>query len=295
MTHGFIVIDKPTGVTSFSMVSLVRRLTSVKRVGHAGTLDPLASGVLPIAVGQAARFIEYMDDAPKAYEASIHFGISTDTYDADGAVTSERDASALSRARLDEALGAFIGEIDQTPPMYSAIKVAGKPLYRYAREGAGDIAPAPRRVRIDSIEVLALSEGVARVHVTCGKGTYIRSLAHDLGERLGCGAHLAGLRRTASGGFSLRDARTPDVLRDVAASGRLDEAMLAVDRAVERRPAAIVGGGAVAAIRQGRDVPLAAAVAPPIVRAYGLGGDFVGVLAPRGDGLWHPAKVMSAT
>lgn len=294
--NGFVVIDKPSGVTSFSMVSLVRRLTGVKRVGHAGTLDPLASGVLPVAIGQAARFIEYMDDAPKRYEADVLFGVSTDTYDSEGQVTAERDATGITRDALEQALRALIGEIQQVPPVYSAIKVAGKPLYRYAREGnAAEVALAPRRVRIESIGVLAFGAGVATLDVTCGKGTYIRSLAHDLGERLGCGAHLTALRRTSSGGFTLRDARTPDALRELATSDRLDEALLAPDRAVERRPAAILGEESIAAIRQGRDIAFDAWEAAPIVRAYSLDGDFAGVLAPIGGGVWHPAKVLSAT
>lgn len=295
MIHGFVVIDKPSGVTSFSMVSLVRRLTSVKRVGHAGTLDPLASGVLPVAIGQAARFIEYMDDTPKRYEATIRFGVSTDTYDAEGEMTTQRDASGLTRAKLNDALATFLGDIEQTPPLYSAIKVAGKPLYRYAREGDADITPEPRRVRIDRIDVLAFGDGEARLDVTCGKGTYIRSLAHDLGQRLGPGAHLAALRRTSSGGFNLRDARSPDELRRLAGAGNLEEAILAPDRAVERRPAAIIEADAVTAMRQGRDISLAATSAPKIVRAYGVDGEFVGVLAPRDAGAWHPEKVISAT
>ncbi len=290
---GFFVVDKPSGVTSFSIVSLVRRLTGVRRVGHAGTLDPLASGVLPVAVGQAARLIEYLDDEAKAYSAVVRFGASTTTYDAEGDVTATADASGLTAADVGAALAGFVGDIEQVPPAYSAIKLAGKPLYRYAREGA-DVAPAPRRVHIARIDLLRFGGGEAELAVRCGKGTYIRSLAHDLGQRLGCGAHLAALQRTRSGGFSLADAHPPDELVAAAADGVLDELLLAPDRAVERRPAAIVGEANARAVAAGRDLAIAADASVAICRAYTIDGDFVGVLRRRAGGLWHPEKVLWA-
>ncbi|MDE3095007.1 MAG: tRNA pseudouridine(55) synthase TruB [Chloroflexota bacterium] len=288
---GFLVVDKPSGVTSFSIVALVRRLTGVRRVGHAGTLDPLASGVLPVAVGQAARLIEYLDDVLKAYTAVVRFGMSTTTYDAEGDVTATADASGLTAASVRAALAGFVGDIEQVPPAYSAIKLAGKPLYRYAREGA-DVAPAPRRVHIERIDLLRCGDGEAAIAVRCGKGTYIRSLAHDLGQRLGCGAHLAALRRTRSGGFSLDDAHPPDELVAAAADGALDELLLAPDRAVERQPAAIVGEANARAVATGRDLAIAAAASVALCRAYTSDGDFVGVLRRRAGGLWHPEKVL---
>jgi tRNA pseudouridine55 synthase len=289
--NGFIVIDKPTGVTSFAMVALMRRLTKVRRVGHAGTLDPLASGVLPIAVGQATRFIEYMDDAPKTYVARVRFGEATDTYDAEGEVTERGDASSVDADALRAVLGEFTGDISQTPPLYSALKVAGKPLYRYAREGR-DVAVAARTVRVESIEMRSFQEGVAELEVTCGKGTYIRSLAHDVGRRLGCPAHLAALARTRSGGFGLGDAHTPAELEALAAEGRLEEALLAIDRAVERRPAAIFEAAHSADVRAGRDVVLDARSSGGICRAYSSEGWFLGVLRASDKGGWHPEKVV---
>jgi tRNA pseudouridine55 synthase len=290
--NGFLIVDKPSGVTSFSMVSLVRRLTGVRRVGHAGTLDPLASGVLPVAVGQATRFIEYMDDALKTYHGAVRLGEATDTYDAAGVVTAGSDASGVTAAAIEQALAEFVGEIEQTPPVYSAIKVAGKPLYRYAREGA-DVAPAPRRVHVERAMLLGFGDGVAEIEVRCGKGTYIRSIAHDLGRRLGCGAHLAGLRRTSSGGFGLDEARTRDELSALAGEGRLKEAMLAPDRAVERRPAVIFEGEHTADVWSGRDVALAVSRPVELCRAYSAEGDFLGVLRRRGAGVWHPEKVLA--
>ncbi len=210
---GFIIVNKPTGATSFSMVSLVRRLTGVRRVGHAGTLDPLASGVLPVAVGHATRFIEYLDDELKTYRARVRFGIETDTYDAEGEVTAESDPSGVTAERIVAALVAFTGDIEQTPPRYSALKVAGKPLYRYAREGA-DVVVASRVVHVHAVVLESYADGVARIEVRCGKGTYIRSIAHDLGRALGCGAHLAALERTSTGGFDIGDAWTPERLAE---------------------------------------------------------------------------------
>jgi tRNA pseudouridine55 synthase len=331
--QGFVILDKPVGATSFSMVGLVRRLTGVRRVGHAGTLDPLASGVLPVAVGQAARFIEYLDDVTKTYVARVRFGVETDTYDAEGAVVATGDASGLTRDAVEAALAAFTGDIEQTPPTYSALKVAGKPLYRYAREGV-EVAVRPRIVHVASIALLAfdgaasgvavvnaaapgvtaadvattdvMASGVAAVSATapdvpaaeaeievvCGKGTYIRSIAHDLGRALGCGAHLSGLRRTSSGGFGIDDAISPDALREMAADGRLDEVVLAPDRAVERRPAALLGEATATDVRAGRDVRFTTAGEANLCRAYSSGGDFLGVLRVRGEGVWHPEKVL---
>ncbi len=289
--QGFLILNKPTGVTSFSMVALVRRLIGVRRVGHAGTLDPLASGVLPVAVGQATRLIEYLDDERKTYVARVAFGAATDSYDAEGAVTATGDASAVTAHALAAALPAFIGEIAQVPPAYSAIKLAGKPAYRYAREGA-PVELAARSVQIESIALMNFDAGVAEFVVRCGKGTYIRSLAHDLGSALGCPAHLAALVRTATGGFTLEQAHTPAALREAADTGVLGELMLAPDRAVERRPALIFGPAHALDVTQGRDVPSTTDNAH-IARAYTVDGAFLGVLEAAVDGRWHPAKMLS--
>jgi tRNA pseudouridine55 synthase len=291
---GFFIVDKPAGVTSFSVVALVRRLTGIRRVGHAGTLDPLASGVLPVAVGHATRLIEYTDGEPKAYLARVRFGVETDTEDAEGTVTAESDATGLSAGAIAAALPPFVGLIEQVPPRYSALKLAGKPLYRYAREGA-DVEPAARRVRVDRIELVSFDNVVAEIAVVCGKGTYIRSIARDLGRAVGTGAHLAGLVRTRSAGFTLADANAPDELRTAAEAGRLGDLLLAPDRAVERRPAAILGGDRERAVRWGRDVRIEAAPTPAggeHCRAYDLHGRFLGMLEHRSGTLWHPAKVV---
>jgi tRNA pseudouridine55 synthase len=297
---GFLVIDKPEGVTSFSMVALVRRLTGVRRVGHAGTLDPLATGVLPVAIGQATRFIEYLDDAPKVYRALVRFGAATSTYDREGAVTATADASRLRATEVTATLAAFIGDVEQVPPMFSAIKVAGTPLYRHARKGM-EIELTPRPVRIDSLTLLGFVPGPspeADLQVVCGRGTYIRSLAHDLGKRLGVGAHLHALRRTASGGFGVRLASSPAEFERLAHEGRLFDAILAVDRAVERRPAAILSAEHARDVRAGRRLDLHIAstrlgtAVGTICRAYDTEGAFLGVLRHDQGTSWHPAKVL---
>jgi tRNA pseudouridine55 synthase len=298
---GFVIIDKPSGATSFSMVSLVRRLTGVRRVGHAGTLDPLASGVLPVAFGQATRLIEYLDDATKSYMATIRFGVETNTYDAEGAVTATYTTSGLTEEAVTHVLGEFEGEFSQVPPVFSAIKLKGRPLYRYAREGVV-VAVEPRRVRVHSIKLIGFECGPrpsVTLDIVCSKGTYIRSIAHDLGRALGVGGHLSSLRRTSSGGFSLADAAAPEELVGLHAAGRLEEAVLAADRAVERREAAILATDRAADVVAGRAVLLelrrtfASGPAPEICRAYDESGRFIGVLVPTDDGRWRPAKVLA--
>jgi tRNA pseudouridine55 synthase len=290
--NGFVILDKPTGATSFSMVSLLRRLTGVRRVGHAGTLDPLASGVLPIAIGTATRFIEYTDVERKAYRATVRFGVETDTYDSEGRVTATVDASHLAPSDVESALRAFVGEIEQTPPAFSALKVRGRPLYSYARSGEA-VAAKQRRVVVDRIELLRYEDSVGEFEVRCGRGTYIRSIAHDLGRALGTGAHLTALRRTSSGGFTLGEAHAPAEIEEAGAQGRLEELVLAPDRAVERLDAAILAERRAEDVVHGREVHFRADAASDLLRAYSLGGDFLGVLRATGGGAFHPAKVVS--
>lgn len=290
---GFIIVNKPVGATSFAMVALVRRLTGVRRVGHAGTLDPQASGVLPVAVGPATRFIEYVDGELKTYVGHVRFGEATDTYDAEGEVTERGDASVIDASRIEAALPAFTGEIRQMPPLYSALKVAGKPLYRYAREGVA-VAVAERVVRVERIALLSFEGGLAELEVRCGKGTYIRSLAHDLGRALGCPAHLAALVRTSSSGFGLDEAHTPGELQALREDGRLDDAILALDRPLERRPAAIFAEEHRNDVLAGRDVSLPRGPGADLCRAYSVDGAFLGALRRLDGGAWHPEKVVGS-
>lgn len=212
---GFLNIDKPRGMTSHDVVARVRRLAKSTvgkvKVGHAGTLDPMATGVLVICVGQATRLSEYAMRSIKAYRAVVHLGVETDTYDAEGAVVATQEASHIERADVENALPAFVGDIAQMPPMYSAIKQGGKKLYDLAREGK-TVEREARPVTIHTIDVLAWQPPSVTLDVTCGSGTYIRSIAHDLGAALGVGAHLAALERTRSGSFAVADSLALDAL-----------------------------------------------------------------------------------
>lgn len=205
--YGFLNINKPKGMTSHDVVANVRRLTGIRQIGHTGTLDPFAEGVLPICIGKATRLIEYLEDN-KSYLATVQFGSNTDTYDIDGTVTQTFDKK-VNRAQIEEALEDFRGEIEQLPPIYSAIKVNGKKLYEYARKGE-EVEIQPRHVTIEKLELKTFDETlqIAQLEVQCSKGTYIRSLAFDLGKKLDCGAHLSALIRTQAGRFTLDNSIT---------------------------------------------------------------------------------------
>jgi tRNA pseudouridine55 synthase len=305
---GILNVNKPRGWSSFDVVALVRRLVREAtgdrrcRVGHAGTLDPAAEGVLPICLGQATRIVEYVIEEPKTYRAAIRLGLSTDTYDAWGSVTSTADPSDVSRERAVEALREFVGEVWQVPPMYSAVKREGVPLYRYARAGL-EVEREPRRVVIRRLELLDFEPPLLHIEVECGRGAYIRTLAHDLGERLGCGAHLDSLLRTRIGPFRLEDAADPDVLRQAFRDGRWTDLLHAPDVVLLEWPAAIIGERNERWSRMGRplDLPLAPAaqrrgLTPDMgCRAYSLDGYLVAILRYEGhDSVWRPDKVFSA-
>jgi tRNA pseudouridine55 synthase len=218
MVDGILNIDKPTGWTSHDVVAFVRRKLDARRVGHAGTLDPFATGVLLICLGHATRVAEYLTASEKTYHAVAELGVTTDTYDVDGSVQGRAPIRPLSEDDLRRALGAFQGEIEQIPPVYSALKRDGVPAHRRARRGE-QVEMPPRMVRIHEIRLLEWRPPHLAFSVTCDAGTYIRSIAHDLGARLGCGATLVALTRTRSGPFRVEDAVTPDALAENAVSG----------------------------------------------------------------------------
>ena len=205
MASGILVLDKTAGVTSFDAVAVVRRRLGIRRVGHAGTLDPGATGVLPILVGEATKLVSWLVDQDKEYVATIRFGVTTDTHDLTGRVLAEAPVPTLTRSALEEACRPFVGRIQQTPPMYSAVHHEGRRLYQLAREGI-EVEREPREVVVHEISVEAVGETTATLRVRCGKGTYVRVLAADLGKILGCGAAVERLVRTRVGPFRLEDA-----------------------------------------------------------------------------------------
>ena len=206
MSRGLVLLDKPAGMTSHDVVSRLRRIYGEKRIGHAGTLDPGATGLLVLAVGNVTRLLDHFQGKTKKYSGDVVFGIETDSYDSDGTVVSRSDVASIDSARLGESIRAMTGEISQMPPVVSAIKVKGKKLYDYHRANIA-VEIKPRRVRIDSISYSISSQAnVIQIEVVCGPGTYIRSIAHDLGAALGVGAHLGNLRRLESGSFTVGEA-----------------------------------------------------------------------------------------
>lgn len=295
---GIININKEHGWTSHDVVARARRLLGQKRIGHAGTLDPAATGVLPICVGQATRIVEYLGESGKSYRATITFGTETTTYDAEGEIIAQRDLPAtLDRAAIEAVLPDFTGTIQQVPPLYSALKRNGKRLYELARAGE-QVELAPRPVRIDALRIIAWDAPTLVLDVDCGKGTYIRSLAHDLGERCGCGAHLAALERTRVGPFTIANSVTLDALALALAQDTWGEHLYAPDEALMHLHAAILGAANEQRVRQGQSLALrtTTAHAPDrLLRAYSTDGRFLAILTAADDATWHPAKVFQVT
>jgi tRNA pseudouridine55 synthase len=210
---GIALVDKPAGISSHDAIYRARRALGLRKIGHAGTLDPMASGLLVMAVGDATRFLRYLQTDPKTYVGEARLGVTTTTQDAEGEVVETREAQGVTRSAIERAAESFVGEIDQIPPMYSAVKIGGERLYKLARKGK-EVERAPRRVTVSMFTVTAAAVGAFSFEVVCSAGTYVRTLVHDLGERVGVGAHLTSLRRTRSGAFSVEDASAPDLLTE---------------------------------------------------------------------------------
>jgi tRNA pseudouridine55 synthase len=290
LRDGVLVIDKPAGPTSFDVVRRIRRASGLRRVGHGGTLDPLATGVLPICVGEGTKLAQFLLDADKAYDVTIALGVETDTYDAAGAVTARADAGHVTEAQVRAALPAFTGPIQQVPPAYSALKRDGRPLYDYARAGQ-TVEIAARAV---TIHELALTRwggpGAFDLRVRCSKGTYIRSLAFDLGRALGPGAHVTALRRTRSGPFALEDAQPLEAVLEALAgdgdgralAGALPGALpfVGLVEALAHLPRCSVDAVGERTLVEGRRLPWAALLDP----SPGAGDDGQRVSVLRADG-----------
>jgi len=294
--NGILNINKPWGKTSFSIVAMVKRLTGERHVGHAGTLDPAATGVLPVCLGQGTRVTQFLMDATKVYQAQIELGVTTDTYDASGNITHQTDPSGISQGQLETAFNSFCGLIQQTPPMYSAVKYHGKPLYQLARAGI-EVERRSRLIKIHRLELIEWQPPVATVAVVCGKGTYIRSLAHDLGQRLGCGAYLKSLIRLSCGPFNIKDAVSIPQLEDAINYGYWQRLVYPIDTVLLHWMAMVVSDDTSQAIRNGRPLVLGndnSGKSPSAnrCRAYAPDGCFLGVLRfiPE-KGQWQPEKV----
>jgi tRNA pseudouridine55 synthase len=292
-------VNKPSGWTSFDVVKFVRGRCGERRVGHAGTLDPAATGVLPVLIGQATRLTEYLVDATKTYDATIELGVVTDTFDAEGDVVSRTDASNISEDAIREALAAFEGDILQAPPVYSALKQDGVPLYKRARRGE-TVRTAPRPVRVEKLDIMHFAAPILQLRIVCGKGFYVRSLAHDLGAALGVGGSLSGLVRSRVGTFCIEDAVDIETLRGEFETGAWRERLVAQDEILIDWRAAILGLETARRLVNGQDARLEPAGAVSIApgdrcRAYTTDGDFVAVLRHAGESEWRPEKVFAQT
>jgi tRNA pseudouridine55 synthase len=291
---GALVVDKPSGWTSHDVVSKVRRLAGTKKVGHLGTLDPGATGVLPLVIGRATRLAQFYTRNDKIYEGVIYFGYSTDSYDADGQPTSLARDIVLVREELDAVLQKFRGPLAQVPPPISAKKIAGRPAYELTRKRQPfDLKPAD--VEVYSLNLVRLEGCEAEVRVHCSAGTYLRSIAHEAGQALGCGAFLKSLRRVASGDFKIEGARTLEQLAALAEAGRFEEAVIPAAQLLPEFPAEMVDPLTAGQIRNGRDFRISPFQLRPggrFVKAVTSEGQLVAIGEARLPHLYHPVLVL---
>jgi tRNA pseudouridine55 synthase len=286
---GVLVVDKPVGYTSHDIVQIIRRGTGIRRAGHTGTLDPRASGVLVVLLGPAVRLSEYVSASDKRYQAVIQLGTTTDTYDADGQVLTNNPVN-ITEEQFVAALQSFIGEIEQVPPPYSAVKVKGRKAYEAAREGE-ELDLQPRKIRVYSLELLEWAPPEAVIDVYCSSGTYIRSLANDLGKMLGCGAHLVGLRRTKSGRFTLRDAVPLRKLKEAFEQGNWYQYVIPAAEALSDWPSVELTSEQVDAVRHGHRIPGKAGIGK-MARGISEQGELIALLEfDPATSEWQPKKV----
>ncbi|MBI3698562.1 MAG: tRNA pseudouridine(55) synthase TruB [Acidobacteria bacterium] len=291
---GILVVDKPEGITSHDVVHRLRRLTGIQKIGHLGTLDPIATGVLPAALGRATRLAQFFLHRDKTYEAVIRFGFATDTYDRDGEPLGEEQPVTLDPTQLEELLSAYRGEFEQVPPPVSAKKVHGVAAYKLARQHR-PVELAPIKVRVDEFVLLGVDGCRARVRVRCSAGAYLRALAHEMGQKLGVGAHVENLRRTAAGEFTLEMARTLDQIRDLAEQNRLAEALIPAAQLLPEAPAEHVDPVTAAQILHGRDFrvsPFRVRQGARLVKAIDAQGRLLAIGEVRLPHLYHPIVVL---
>jgi len=290
---GILLLDKPQGLSSNQALQQVRKLFAARKAGHCGSLDPLATGVLPICLGEATKFSSYLLGANKAYRASCRLGQTTSSGDAEGEIL-ETAAVAVERTQIDQALAQFVGEIEQVPPMYSALKHEGRRLYQLAREGR-EVERAPRAVTIFHLDLLGFDGETLDIDVSCSKGTYIRTLAEDIGKLLGCGAHISALHRYRVGAFDESGAVSMAELQHSATAGReaLDATLLPVSAALEQYPQLDLDAARSVDISHGRVVELEAPAAPGLCRLNSADGCFLGLGEVAENGQLKAKRLMN--
>lgn len=292
--NGVVIVDKPEGWTSHDAVNKVRRLAGTRKVGHLGTLDPMATGVLPLVVGGATRLAQFYTRSDKIYDATIRFGYATDTYDRDGQPVSPQTEPVITREELEPLLDKFRGTFLQTPPAVSAKKIGGTPAYRLARKNV-EVELKPVEVTIHSIELVECQGAEARLIVHCSAGTYVRSLANDLGKLLGCGAFLNRLKRTRSGDFMIERARTIEQLEELVREDRFIEAIIPAAELLPEFPSEFVDPLTAGFIRQGRDFrtsPFHVRPGSRYVKAIGQDGQLIAIGEAKLPNLYHPMLVI---
>lgn len=291
---GVLVVDKPVGMTSHDVVQVIRNGTGLRRAGHTGTLDPRASGVLVVLVGPAVRLSEFVSASDKRYQAIIRLGSTTDTFDADGKVTQPAQPVNVTEEQFGRVLATFVGEIEQVPPPYSAVKVQGRKAYEMARQGE-EVELAPRKITVHHLEVLEWAPPEVVIDVHCSSGTYVRSLANDLGAALGCGAYLVGLRRTKSGRFSLREATPLRKLQESFHAGDWYQYLIPAAEALAEWPAVELSPDDVENVRHGHRVKAGPNATAGSVRGVSTQGELVALMelvtGETGDPEWQPKKV----
>jgi tRNA pseudouridine55 synthase len=291
---GILLLDKPQGITSNAALQRVKRLFRARKAGHTGSLDPLASGLLPVCLGEATKLSGFLLEADKRYRTVIRLGLRTTTGDAEGEVLETRDTAGITRARVDAAVASFIGVIEQTPPMHSAIKQNGVPLYKLAHQGI-EIERQPRNVVVHAMEVLRLEGDHLELDVSCSKGTYIRVLAEDIGAALGCGAHVSALRRTGVGSFDAVRMVTPETLQALAEEGTaaLDARLLSMEDALLHWPDVRLAPDVAFFLRRGQAVFVPHAPSPGLVRIYTREDRFLGIGRILEDGRVAPKRLVN--
>jgi len=281
-------------MTSHDVVNHMRRLANTRKVGHLGTLDPMATGVLPLVIGRATRLAQFFSTGQKKYYALIRFGWATDTYDREGTTMSAAVEPQFTREELEQALAAFRGIFLQTPPPYSAKKIAGTPAYKLARKQIA-VELEPVEVEVFALDVLEFTGATARISVVCSAGTYLRGIAHEAGQRLGCGAFLEELRRTGSGEFAEGNAHTLESLNDLAAAGKIEEALIPATELLPHFPNATVDPLTAGQIRQGKDFrlsPFLSRTTAKYVKAISQEGDLIAIGEARLPFVYHPILVL---
>jgi len=289
--NGVLVIDKPARLTSHDVVNRVRRILGQRSVGHLGTLDPLATGVLPLVTGSLTRLAQFYTASEKTYEGVIRFGFATDTYDSEGEATGPAQPVSLTLPQIEEVAARFRGVIEQIPPPFSAKKIQGVPAYKLARKKK-DVALEPVRVEIKQFEILAVDEDRVSFRAQASSGTYMRSVAHDMGQQLGCGAHLQSLRRTAVAEFKIADAHTLDQLSEAAAKGSADDLFIHPRRLLPQLPAVTADEPTAAAIRSGRAVNLPELSRARQVKVFYGQRELIAIATRVAGTLFHPKIVL---